>query len=391
MSPAALPAPARLAVAYALLFGVTGVSLPYAALWMRAEGLSGAEIGAILALPMLGRLVSGPLLAVWADGFRTRRTPIALLAATAAGGYGAAGLVDGFAAWATAWFVGATAAASLLPLCDVLAMRLASRLGFAFALPRGFGSAAFVAANIGMGALLLTAPSFVIGVWLVAGCLALAAFAALALPPEEAASASRARDRFRGVGRLLKNGPFLLIVAATSALHGSHAFYYAFSAVLWRDQGLNEGLTGLLWGLAVTAEIAFMWVIEPWRRRRGFRAWSLVALAGAAAVVRWAAMATEPGLAWLIGLQILHALSFAAAYLAGLELVDRTVPPEAHTAAQTVSSALSSGVVIGLATLAAGPLYDGFGSGGYVAMAALAAVGGAVAALGLAGARRIRR
>ena len=36
---------------------------------------------------------------------------------------------------------------------------------------------------------------------------------------------------------------------------------------------------------------------------------------------------------------------------------------------------LSAGVLIGLATLASGPLYDAFGSGGYLAMAGLAGVG----------------
>jgi len=82
----------RAALQYVLMFGGLGVSLPYAGLWMRAQGLSGAEIGVLLAAPMLGRLITGPALAVWADGFRYRRTPIALLAVVAGLGYGAAGL-----------------------------------------------------------------------------------------------------------------------------------------------------------------------------------------------------------------------------------------------------------------------------------------------------------
>lgn len=69
---ARMNAAARMALQYVLLFGATGVSLPFAGLWFRAQGLSGAEIGGLLAAPMLGRVVTGPLLAVWADGFRTR-------------------------------------------------------------------------------------------------------------------------------------------------------------------------------------------------------------------------------------------------------------------------------------------------------------------------------
>ena len=93
----------RMALQYVLLFAASGVTLPFAGLWFREQGLSGAEIGALLAIPMLGRVVTGPLLAVWADGFRYRRTPIALLGLAMALGYGGAGLVQGFAAWALCW------------------------------------------------------------------------------------------------------------------------------------------------------------------------------------------------------------------------------------------------------------------------------------------------
>ena len=46
----------RMALQYVLLFGASGVTLPFAGLWFRAQGLSGAEIGALLAIPMLGRV-----------------------------------------------------------------------------------------------------------------------------------------------------------------------------------------------------------------------------------------------------------------------------------------------------------------------------------------------
>ena len=75
-------------------------------------------------------------------------------------------------------------------------------------------------------------------------------------------------------------------------------------------------------------------------------------------------------------MQTLHALSFAATYLAGVQIVERLSPPGSHTAAQTLSSVVSAGVLIGLATAASGPLYDVFGLRGYLAMAALALAGG---------------
>ena len=80
----AMTAAPRLALQYVLLFGATGVSLPFAGLWLGAQGFDGARIGLLLAAPMLARLVTGPAIAHWADRFRLRRTPIALLGLSAA-------------------------------------------------------------------------------------------------------------------------------------------------------------------------------------------------------------------------------------------------------------------------------------------------------------------
>lgn len=367
----------RMALQYVLLFGASGVSLPFAGLWFRSQGLSGAEIGALLAAPMLGRLVTGPLLAVWADGFRTRRVPIAVLGLVMAVGYGGAGLVEGFAGWVVCWFVGATAAAALIPLTDVMTLRLAAREGFSFSLPRGCGSAAFVGANVGMGALLLTAPMDVVIVWLAAAAVGIALVAAVLLPPEPVAEVGplAGLERFRGLGRLAVDPVFMTAIFAVGAVQAAHAFQYGFSAILWKTQGISEAVTGQLWAFGVVVEIALMWLFEPWRRRAGIGPWSLLMVGAAVAVLRWSAMAFAPPLWLLWPLQALHALTFAATFLAGVQIVERLAPRDSQTAAQTLSSVVSAGVLIGLATAASGPLYDRFGAGGYWAMAVMAAAG----------------
>jgi PPP family 3-phenylpropionic acid transporter len=78
----------RLALFYAVTFAGTGVSLPFIGRWFSAHGLSGAEIGVVLGAPMLARLVSSPLIAVWADSFTLRRTAIALLGLATFAAYG---------------------------------------------------------------------------------------------------------------------------------------------------------------------------------------------------------------------------------------------------------------------------------------------------------------
>jgi PPP family 3-phenylpropionic acid transporter len=64
--------------------------------------------------------------------------------------------------------------------------------------------------------------------------------------------------------------------------------------------------------------------------------------------------------------------------------VQKLAPPESASAAQSLSASLSSGLLMGLATLASGPLFDAYGARGYLAMAVMAGVG-------LAGAFRLQR
>ncbi|WP_312136837.1 MFS transporter [Brevundimonas sp.] len=372
----------RTALQYILLFGTSGVTLPFAGLWFRSQGMSGAEIGALLALPMFGRIVSGPLLAVWADGFRLRRTAISLLGLAMAVGYGAAGLVDNFYVRALCWFVGATAAAALIPLSDVLTLRLSRRENYPFSLPRGCGSLAFVVANIGMGALLTMMPADIIIVWIVSSSALIALSAWLCLPAEpvqlDGVQISKLA-RFQGLGRLAKNRTFVCAILGIGAVQAAHGFYYGFSAIAWKAQGISESMTGLLWAFAVAVEIGFMWVVEPWRKRKGFGALPLLMVGVTAAVIRWLFMALEPSFWWLWPLQAMHALTFAATYLAGVEIVEALSPPQDHTAAQTLSSVVAAGFLIGLATAVSGQLYDAYGAQGYMAMAVLAALGGVFA------------
>lgn len=361
---------------YCTVFVGTGASLPYMPVWFRAQGLSGLEIGIILSVPMLARIVISPILAIWADGFAIRRTPIMLFGLGAGVCYGLIGLVSGFGPWLVFWLAASSLLSTVLPLVDVLSMRRARIEGFNYGLSRGIGSIAFVAANIGMGALLARAGPGLIIIWIaVAGVLCGVAARTL-LPPDpvhESGERPGRRDRWRGVGELLGNRAFVLAVVSTSLIQATHAFYYAFSALLWRGQGLSDTVVGLLWATGVVVEIGFMWFLEPWRRRVGAEA--LVMMGGVAALVRWTAFAFAPPVWLLFPLQALHALSFAAVFMGSLQLIERNAPAHTASAAQTISSAVSGGLFIGLATLASGPLFDAVGERGYLGMSLLALLG----------------
>ncbi|HEY9217674.1 MAG TPA: MFS transporter [Phenylobacterium sp.] len=371
-----MSSPVRLGLYYSAIFVGTGASAPYMPVWFADHGLSGAQIGLLLSLPMLARMVTAPALAMWADSFQLRRTPLILLGLATTLAYLLMTAPFGFGWWLAVWFLASSAFATLAPLTDVIVLGRARTEGFNFGWPRGIGSAAFIAANIGAGALLVATSSDVVLVWIIVAAAVAAIGARVLLPADpvrEHGGVSQLRERLGGLGQLLKDRTFLLAIGSVGLIQSAHAFYYGFSALAWKAQGIPESMTGVLWGAGVAVEIAFMWFMEPWRRKIGPR--RLLVIGGLAALVRWTAYAFAPPLWLLFPLQGLHALSYAATFLASLQLAERLSTPANTTAAQTLNSAFSGGLLVGAATMASGPLYDAFGAGGYLLMTAMSLLG----------------
>lgn len=382
--------PIRLGLFYSAIFVGTGASSPYMPVWFAHQGLNGAQIGLILSLPMLARAVTAPLLAVWADSFRLRRTALIFISLAVAAAYALMALPLGFVGWTLVWFAASSAFATLSPLTDVIALNRARTDGFNFGWPRGIGSVAFIVANIAVGALLTWGSPNLVLVWIMAAVALTAAAARWLLPPDPVhaeGEVPRAADRFGGLGDLLRDASFMTAVIACGLIQSAHAFYYSFSTLAWKQQGIPESMTGVLWGVGVATEVAFLWFMEPWRRRVGPR--NLLVLGGAAAILRWTALAFSPPLWMLFPLQTLHTLSYAATFLASLQLVEKLSTPRNASAAQSINSALSGGVLAGLATMASGPLFDRYGASGYWLMTAMC-VAGMIAALRLYAVPRLK-
>jgi PPP family 3-phenylpropionic acid transporter len=367
--------PLRLGFYYAAIFIGSGARVPFMPVWFRAQGLSGTELALILSVPLFVQAIAGPVLALWADTFRLRRTPMIWMAIASGLAFAGLAVFKGFWWWMATWGLGTTLMATFSPLTDVIVLRRARLDGFAYGTPRGIGSAGYIIANVGMGLVLARwGPNSVLG-WTVAAALFVAIGARLLLPPDPVAATGekgRIGDLARGLAHLVRRRDFMLLMIASSLIQASHGFYYSFSTLIWRHQGLGAW-SGLLWGFSVGVELAFMWFMEPWRRRVGPE--RLLALGGLGAVVRWSALAMSPPLWLLFGIQGLHALSFTATFLATLRLIERFAPAEDASAAQTLNAALAYGLFTGLATLAAGPLFDAFGAYGYWPMTALAVLG----------------
>lgn len=364
----------RLGATYASFFLALGILQPYLPLWLQERGLGPEAIGFALAVPMLTRLAATPVLGLLSDWLgRPKAVLLALALATVIAMAGLAfaptlpAILVMLGLMAAAWFPG-------FSLLDSYTSRQARAGRADYGKARQWGSAAFLAANLAGGA--------VIG-WLGAGSVVLLmlaghltyVLATLALPelPRAAPRPSPLRGRRARLG-------FLAGIVAAGLVQASHAVLYLFGTVHWKADGLSLSTIGILWAVGVAAEMALFRVGSRLMVR--FGPYRLIALGGGAAVVRFAVTAADPPLALLVPLQLLHALTFGATFLAMVELVERSVSDHRSGTGQT-TAAWTGSLLMASANVAAGPLWSAFGPLAFLAGCGLGALG-ALAALGAA-------
>src|SRR5690606_26202923 len=116
---------ARVTLVMSCLYTAAGVILVFLPRWLEAERhLSGAEIGAVLSLAQLARIVTGPMIAHWADGVSDRRTPLRVISICALAAYAAFFfLAAGFWQLLVLGFVALSLTASMTPLIEAATLR----------------------------------------------------------------------------------------------------------------------------------------------------------------------------------------------------------------------------------------------------------------------------
>lgn len=354
---------------YVALFLGRGVASPLMPLWLDSRGLSGGALSVVLAAPSLARLLTGPAIALAANRLTLQRSGLVWLGGAI--GLGFALLSASRTPWVLggAWFVAATASAACLPLIDVMALAAVRSGAWTYGRMRALGSAAYAVASLAGGfALKLFGPTALL-VWSLAAAVMMT-LSAKALPPvrvaEQIAPSGGAIETLR---RLLSRPEFGRATIVLGLIQGSHALFYGFSSLLWRDQGFDGVQIGSLWGASVVAEIVFLMVAE--RARDACGDWGLLRIGAAAGLARWAAMALSPDFGIQLLLQGLHALSYSATFVAALHLIGRKASAEDSRVAQSMCAAVAGGFGVGVVMLFCGGLYNRMGAGAYLVMASL--------------------
>ncbi len=364
---------ARLGLFFAVLFVLIGIQTPFFPVWLAARGLGPGEIGLVLAAPMVVRFFAVPVITRLADRHNALRGTLILMSWATLAGYAGIALSDGFVGIMLAVAFMAIWNAPTMALADAYALRALEGRRHDYGPVRLWGSAAFVAANLGAGYLLDLIDAGQLILLMIGACFVIA-LAGMTLP-QLAVQHAPAQDAGSALG-FLSQRAFVCVILAASLVQASHSLYYGFSAIAWSAAGFGGVSIGALWAIGVVAEI----VLFAWSGRFPLRVGpvALLLIGAAGAVLRWTAMAFDPPDWSLPLLQLLHGLSFGATHLGTIGFLAAAAPARFGATVQGYFYvALSATLALGMSV--SGLLYGAFGSGGYAAMALAAAAGGFVA------------
>lgn len=365
---------------YFTLFMYGGAMNVYASIWLSGKGLTGDQIGWINALPIFIMLVLNLVVGRLADRAPDWRQVIVVGAVLAAVLPVGLFFVNGFWGILFFWTIANVAQLAIGPVVDAAAMRLTARRGSDFGLMRAWGTFGYL--------LMLVVTGYLIG-WFgpqiflpLAVTLALIrAAAALWLPQFRAPADERLPTEGATRLRQVLKPWFLLPLIGYAMIFATHMLLGAFQGLLLERQGLSLNVIGLLIALGALSETAMFFVFSRFAAR--FRPRQMILLSAIVTVLRWIAMAFEPGLPVLIGLQLLHGITFALGFMACIGFIAKWTSEDIAAEAQGFFSALMLGMSV-LALAGFGQLADAWGAQAYFASAAFAGVGGLAVWLSMA-------
>lgn len=339
-------------------------------LWLKTTGASAEEIGVLLAIPLILRLLTVAPFSAFVGRRGWVRNAIAYTSLASAaivllllGEPEHAGRIVIVIFFSIVW--------DQIPvLTDAYAVMAVRSRPLDFGRLRVWGSIAVVISNAAAGWAIGVAGIKMLPL-MVAVLLIAPAMVAFLLPPDRELTAADAAVGGRWRDLIGDRGLMLAMIAA-SLIMGSHGVLTSFGAIQWAAQGISTTTIGLLQALAVAAEIGAFWFGAKLLGSRDPR-WLIVAGATAGAL-RWAIMATSPGLPVLVMGQLLNGITATGTILGIMLVIAQRVPTHLSATAQGMNAVLL-GVVLAVATAGSGLLWSYGLSVAYLAMSVLALLG----------------
>jgi PPP family 3-phenylpropionic acid transporter len=367
----------RLAGFYFFYFAYLGTFAPFFSLYLESVELTPFEIGVLMALPQVTRIVASHLWGWLADrgGRRMRVVRWTGIAGTLAFLFVFAG--THFALLFATLFAMTFFWSAALPLMEATTLSHLGEDTSRYGPVRVWGSVGFIVAVVGGGYLLDIFPLSAVPVLVLVMMLAILAFACAV--PE---SPALAHEPGHSIGRVLLRPEVVALIASGAFMSAAHGPYYTFYSIHLVGEGYSKAATGWLWALGVACEIGiFAWM--P-RLYQAFTLRRILLVSYALAALRFLLIAwLAQSFAVLLFAQVLHAASFGAFHAASIGYVHRIFRGRLQARGQAIYGSFSFGIGGALGALVSGYVWEHSGAAlTFSVGAGCAALGGVLFALG---------
>ena len=363
----------RLSAFYFAYFAYVGTAAPYFSLYLASLGLAAAQIGVLLSLGSLTRVI-GPNFWGWVADRTARRARIIAIT-LALGGACFAGFFFVRSFWglfalllATGFFTSAS-----MPLTESLTLSHLRPAVSRYGSIRLWGSVGFIITVTLVGYALDALPVASL-LWMVLATYALSWLCALAVPDAPAGSGHAEPEP---VWNILRRPEVAALLGACFLMSLAHGPQYAFFSIYLVDHGYSKAAVGWMWTVGVVAEIGVFLLMPALMRRYSLAAILLVCFAAAAVrflMIGWGVDCAPV----LFAAQLLHGLSFGAHHAAAVTAIHRWFQGAHQVRGQAIYLSVSFGAGGVLGSALSGLGWDSIGPAWTFSSAAFAALAGYV-------------
>jgi len=374
-APSRLTPELRTTAFYFTYFMGPGAAVMFLPIWLSEKGITTEQIGIMNAVPVFIILALNLVVGRLADKAKDWRQVIVIGALIA--GIVPVGLffVNEFWGILLFWTLASLPGGAVGPVLDAATMRMTRRNGSDFGTIRAWGTVGYMLFNALTGFLVVWFGSDIF-VPLFVGLALLRAAVSLQLPafraPPGIATVASVIPQAGKLAEIITKPWFALPLIGFAIILATHFILNAFGSLLWKEQGVSEGIIGPLIALGAASEAAMMFV---WKRFGGrVSARHLILISALVSILRWTAMAFSPPVWALVLLQLTHGITFALGYLGCVHFIANWTSEDIAAETQSLFTVLQQ-VTSVIALIGFGWVVGTFGAYAYLFAALAAALG----------------
>lgn len=329
----------RLSGFYFFYFAALGALVPYWGLYLKSIGFSAPQIGNLVALLMVSRIIA-PNIWGWIADHKGQRLAVVRWAAFFAA-FSFAGVFVSNDFW---WLVLVVMTFSFfwnasLPQVEAATMTHLEGSSGGYSRVRLWGSVGFIVSVVALGYLFDVVDTW----WLLPVMLLLLAGAwlySLVIPESQV----QVHDgHLEPLFKVLMRPEVFAFLFACMLMQASHGPYYTFYSIYMEENGYSKGFIGWMWALGVISEIGVFILMH--RLRKHFSLRLVLGISFAIAAIRWLMIGYFPqNIIILLIAQVMHAATFGAYHAAAVEMVHNFFRGRHQIRGQAIYGSVSFGI-----------------------------------------------